>query len=85
MKLCDFLRLDPEYPGRGLVAVSQLEQVVWDEFSQDRERLVSVAAGIRAAADIVRESEKHGCLADEFPEGQILTRLHIPREPTVLR
>ena len=54
---------------------------MWDEFSRDRERLVSVAEAIRSAADIVRESEKQGWLAeDEFPEGQILTRLHILRE-----
>ena len=54
---------------------------MWDEFSRDRERLVSVAEAIRSAADVIRESEKLGWLAeDEFPEGQILTRLHILRE-----
>jgi 5-methylcytosine-specific restriction enzyme A len=40
-----------------------------------------VASGIRAAAEIVRESEKSNWLAEEkFPEGQILTRLHLIRE-----
>ena len=81
MKLCNFLRLDPAYPGRGLDAGNQLEQVVWDEFTQDRNRLASVAAGIRAGAEIVRQSERRNWLAeDEFPEGQILTRLHLIRE-----
>ena len=81
MKLCNFLRLDPEYPGRGLKAGNQLEQVVWDEFAGDRAMLTSVAAGIRSAAEVVRQSERNGLFTeDEFPEGQILTRLHIIRE-----
>ena len=88
MKLCNFLRVDPDYPGRGLDAGNRLEQFVWDEFVQDWQRLASVASGIRAAADEVRASERHGLFAEEeFPEGQILTRLHLLRErqPSAVR
>ena len=60
-----------------------MEQVVWDEFAENQDRLRSIAAEICAGAEIVRDCEKHGlALDDEFPEGRILTRLHLPRERT---
>jgi 5-methylcytosine-specific restriction protein A len=81
MKLCNFLRVDPEYHGKGLDAGNQLEEVVWNEFVGDLSRLSTVADGIRVGAEIVRNSERNGFLMeDEFPEGQILTRLHLLRE-----
>lgn len=81
MKLCNFLRLDPDYHGKGLDAGNQLEEVVWGEFAGDMHRLAAVAEGIRAGADVVRDAERNGSRTDdEFPEGQILTRLHMIRE-----
>jgi 5-methylcytosine-specific restriction protein A len=50
MKLCNFLRLDPEYRGVGLRAGSHLDIAVWEEFAQDRSRLHAAAAAIRAGA-----------------------------------
>jgi len=80
MKLCNFLRLDPGYSGKGLSAGSKLDQEVWKEFASDRDRLARTAWAIRANSKhfpfkaeglkaIDREEE-------EFVEGKILTALH---------
>lgn len=47
MKLCNFLRLDPNYLGVGLDAGSKLDIEVWDEFACDRKKLVSAAKAIK--------------------------------------
>lgn len=86
MKLCNFLRLDPTYEGKGLAAGSKLEEQVWQEFAADPDRLKTTAEAIRhnyssmpkptneqEAAELVSEDE-------EFPEGRILTRVHCQRE-----
>jgi 5-methylcytosine-specific restriction protein A len=78
MKLCNFLRFDPDYPGVGLKGGGKLESVVWGEFAHDRERLHRVAGLIAetvgSAADHspVRADDDEG----EFPEGRVLYRLH---------
>jgi len=33
MKLCNFLRFDPNYSGTGLQRGSKLEELIWNEFS----------------------------------------------------
>ncbi|MFC2035836.1 HNH endonuclease [Chloroflexota bacterium] len=86
MKLGNFLRFDPSYSGKGLLAGSKLDKVVWDEFASDKTRLIKVANAIRNGSptllppqsknedtEIINEDE-------EFPEGRILTRLHRQRE-----
>ena len=82
MKLCSFLRLDPEYAGKGLSAGSKLDKEVWGEFASDRDRLARTAWAIRvnsrgflSTPNALREREE-----EEFPEGKILTRLHRLRE-----
>lgn len=83
MKLGNFQRLDPTYPGTGLSRGNQLEQVVWDEFARDRPRLRAVAAAISAT---VAAPDGAGAVptedVDEFeaPEGRVLFRLHRSRE-----
>lgn len=39
MKLCNFLRHDPSYNGKGLKGGSNLEKVIWDEFANNPEKL----------------------------------------------
>ncbi len=81
MKLCNFLRLDPDYSGKGLAAGSKVDEEIWNEFASDRDRLARTAWAIRAnsgrfssASIAMAETE------DEFPEGIILTRIHRLRE-----
>jgi 5-methylcytosine-specific restriction protein A len=81
MKLCNFLRFDPGYQGKGLRAGNRLEEEVWKEFGADKELLRKVAAAIRAgylldeAAHQVDEEDE-----ESFPEGKVLYRLHRTRE-----
>src|SRR5947208_428970 len=50
MKMCNFLRFDPNYSGVGLKAGAHKEQEVWTEFANDLPRLRQVAAAIRASS-----------------------------------
>jgi len=83
MKLCNFLRFDPEYHGTGLRAGSKLEEEVWKQFSTKRAELRAIAqAIIEAAKD---EAPSLATLGDEeeeleFAEGAILYRTHLSRE-----
>jgi 5-methylcytosine-specific restriction enzyme A len=82
VKLCNFLRLDPAYAGVGLGAGSKLDEVVWEEFADNAERLRALAEAIRAS----RSSEEFRPAAlpevedDGAPEGQVLLRQHQIRE-----
>src|SRR5262249_39621851 len=83
MKLCNFLRLDLSYDGTGLQAGSHSDEIVWNDYSGDRERLRGLAATIRACVEtpddeIDTELDDEGM--EEAPEGAILTRLHRVRE-----
>lgn len=83
MKLCNFLRLDPNYPGKGLDAGSKLDEEIWNEFSNDRERLAAVASAIKRNYDYLESKEQDGSVQsedEEFPEGRVLSRLHRLRE-----
>lgn len=46
MKLCNYLRYDPNYHGTGLQRGGKLEEVIWNEFANNREYLRKVAQGI---------------------------------------
>lgn len=83
MKLCNFLRCDPDYEGSGLQRGNRLEQPIWDEFSGDPERLRATAAAIEASASLVGPPPPPAASQDEdeeFPEGRLLERLHKRRE-----
>lgn len=89
MKLLNFRAHDPAYTQSGRVGLSRgnkLEKILWDEFSNDRERLKSVASNIRgwlAEPDLVIEDAVRAPdepEVSEAPEGRILTRLHRYRE-----
>lgn len=84
MKLCNFLRFDPEYGGKGLEAGGKMEKDVWDEFAGDRTHLRQIAEAIisggsspeaRAIVEADDDDEANG-----FPEGRLLLRLHRARE-----
>jgi 5-methylcytosine-specific restriction protein A len=83
MKLCNFLRLDPEYSGKGLSRGSKLEEAVWREFASDPARLAGTAWAIRTSSKTfpsATESLDEIDEEEEFVEGKILTRLHRLRE-----
>lgn len=47
MKLCNFLRLDPSYPGVGLDAGSKLDEEVWNEFANDKSKHAAAVKSIK--------------------------------------
>ena len=81
MKLSNFLRLDPKYEGVGLPRGSQLDEEIWEKFSNDPAHLRRVASTIRRIADSPEIIAPEGFEIDqEASEGRILTRLHRVRE-----
>jgi 5-methylcytosine-specific restriction protein A len=82
MKMCNFLRFDPDYKGKGLERGSKLEEEVWNEFHKDKNKLHDIAQSIVLG---VRMEKKEAFKTlnieeEEFPEGKILYRLHKQRE-----
>lgn len=86
MKMMNFRSFDPVFTGDGKVGLTRgnrLDQVIWDEFSNDQDRLASVAALIRSS---IQDDSLWGPDLDsddddlEAPEGKIITRLHRTRE-----
>lgn len=89
MKLCNFLRFDPTHKGKGLKGGGKMEENVWDEFHNNREKLSAVAkAIIQNAESVPRPSHAESIdPEEEFSEGQILTKLHKIKErsPTLAK
>ena len=80
MKLCNFLRFDPSYSGKGLTAGSKLEKDIWNEFSDDKAQLERVALAIRNNSMSLPPSSPDEEEDGEFAEGSVLTRTHRLRE-----
>ncbi len=81
MKLCNFLRFDPNYSGKGLQAGGKLEEEIWNEFAGNRTKLAQIAASIRENAQYISRPQIGDIPDDEeFQEGKVLTRLHKFRE-----
>jgi 5-methylcytosine-specific restriction protein A len=86
MKLCNFLRFDPDYEGKGLDAGSKLDEEVWDEFYSDRIRLAATAEAIRGSFKLLSPPQPNTLDTapidedEEFPEGRIIARIHKMRE-----
>lgn len=80
MKLCNFLRFDPDYHGKGLTRGSRLEKEIWDCYAGDRLLLGQLADAIRRGQPIVTVQATIDEEEDEFPEGRIIYRLHRSRE-----
>lgn len=87
LKLSNFQAIDPNYTGKGMVAYSKLDKVLFEEFVNDRKRLHYIAAQIRAVLsnETLRQSisdieEDEISLFDIAKEGQTLYRFHKYRE-----
>ena len=84
MKLCNFLRLDPEYKGEGLSRGSKLDEQIWNNFANDIPSLQKIANSIRfAIAEVPPPSDFEEAEIDEdeeFSEGRLLSQLHKRRE-----
>ena len=84
MKLCNFLRLDPDYHGKGLDAGSKLDEIVWNEFADKPDLLRKTANAIRNNYQTLPISgasdEANPSFDGEFIEGKILTRVHKIKE-----
>ncbi|MED3871980.1 HNH endonuclease [Priestia megaterium] len=82
MKLCNFLRFDPDYPGKGLERGSKLEEKVWNEYYNDKAKLHNIAQSIIASVTNKEEASKSTKSEEEeeFPEGKVLYRVHKYRE-----
>jgi 5-methylcytosine-specific restriction protein A len=84
MKLCNYLRFDPEYHGVGLKRGGKLEEEVWNEYSKDRERLIAICKSIQNGIQEFTNSKSDDSIkiddVEEFKEGKILTSIHKTRE-----
>ena len=58
MKLCNFLRFDLSYSGSGLTRGGKLEDELWNEFSEDQDRLSNLAQAIKVAVDYHETQEQ---------------------------
>ncbi len=82
MKLCNFLRFDPDYKGSGLTSGGKLEEEIWNEFSSRKDELRKVSQSIIDNMSEVIQSDNSDNYDDEeeFEEGKVLTKLHKIRE-----
>ncbi|WP_214482962.1 HNH endonuclease [Bacillus sp. SM2101] len=83
MKMCNFLRFDPDYKGKGLERGSKLEEEIWNEFYNDKDKLHDIAQSIISGITYEKEVVSKPINIDEeeeFPEGKVLYRVHKQRE-----
>lgn len=82
MKLQNFKRCDPGYPGVGLQRGAKLEEEVWREYAHQPEKLREVALAIRNNYSRVDHQSIEAETVDneEASEGRILTVTHKRRE-----
>ncbi|WP_319548080.1 HNH endonuclease [Desulfogranum marinum] len=79
MKLANFRTFDPDYD-KGLSSSSRLDREVWDCFSDDRERLYTIAEAIKANCSQIPSADELEDDDVEAEEGRILSRMHQKRE-----
>jgi 5-methylcytosine-specific restriction protein A len=83
MILGNFLGVDPAHPTPGLSRKNRLQEEVWRDFAEDPAALRRAADAIERALDTegVSDADVGAWAVEEvFPEGEILTRLHLARE-----
>lgn len=83
MKLMNFRRFDPDYEGVGLANGNKDEEVVWNLYANDPEKLHKLSEHILSFTKGEHLQEKLPELTDEeieSNEGQILSRVHRYRE-----
>ena len=76
LKLANFRAI--ESPGTGMARGNRLEQVVWDEFASDPERLRRVAQAIADGAVLPEAAQPEASQEEEeeFEEGRVAFRRH---------
>jgi 5-methylcytosine-specific restriction enzyme A len=74
MNLCNFLRLDPSYAGKGLSRGAKGEEVVWNLYAANRSELRQIADAIRVAGERqirARLTQPLDENEETFPEGRL--------------
>jgi 5-methylcytosine-specific restriction protein A len=83
MKLMNFRRFDPGYSGVGLAHGNKDEEVVWNLYANDREKLSELALNISHFVKNDESTKELPVLVEdeeEGNEGQLLSRVHRYRE-----
>ena len=87
LKLANFLTFDQTYTGKGMTGGSKLDEEVFKEFFNNREKLREIASEIKKIADnstlknqIYSIEEDEQTEKDSVHEGQVLYKLHKVRE-----
>lgn len=85
LKLSNFLAIDKSYPGKGMAAYSKLDEIVFNEFNDQKEILATIALNIkRAIQTAVLSNPQSEVIIDEeehfAKEGKVLYRLHRYKE-----
>jgi 5-methylcytosine-specific restriction protein A len=87
LKLSNFLPFDPAYKGKGMERGSKLDEIVFNEFKNDKERLHRLANEIRKISNdqtlkqkLYQIEEDDQTIEDSVMEGQIIYKLHKLRE-----
>jgi len=84
MKLCNFLRFDPNYSGKGLTAGSKLDKEIWGAYYGKREELEKVAGLLRNSYKYYDEIklDTYSIVKEEKPffEGRTLFVMHKMQE-----
>lgn len=82
MILGNFLGVDPLHDQPGLSRNNHLQASVWNEFIENPALLRRTADAIETASQIENLLEPADAVDEEdvFPEGHVLTRLHVQRE-----
>ena len=85
MKLMNFHHINPEYSGKGLYSVSQLDRKIFEEFINKKEELSKISEKLQ---ETVNSSDYDLIISEvvdvdddyEAREGKLLTRVHRYRE-----
>lgn len=88
MKLNNFKRFDPNYPGEGLQRGNVLEGIIWAEFSNNHSDLKIIADHIKSIAGVTKQNRELYNSQDVLEiesgfavkEGQTIYRLHKSKE-----
>ncbi|HMK18417.1 MAG TPA: HNH endonuclease [Chitinophagaceae bacterium] len=87
LKLSNFKHFDPDHKGVGMSGGSKLDEIVFNEFYNDREKLRAIATEIRRITDDPTLCEQVNNIEDDeqtaedsVTEGQVLYKLHKVRE-----
>lgn len=86
LKMSNFLAIDPNYPGKGMMSYSKLDAEIFNEFVDNKEFLFKLALKIRAAVEnsnlLMQLAKIEDDLEREYgaKEGSVIYKLHKYRE-----